>query len=268
MNAYDKENPTMKKSVVVFLDILGFSEMVKESFREGKGNDVLKSLHEVLEKSREYIKPESTALWELKVFTDNVVIGWPIHDDGERELGFTFLNLAAYQLALALRGFFVRGGICIGDHFMDEQIVFGPALIEAHEIESVKARDPRIVLSEEACKMVKSHIGYYSEPIESPQSNELLVDVDGQWFINYLSAGLTEPDDPSPTIEILKRHKEQVVLKLEKYKNNPTIWSKYAWVARYHNYFCNKYFTSSKELLISTNVLLLKPISLTEIDLA
>jgi predicted nicotinamide N-methyase len=34
-------------------------------------------------------------------------------------------------------------------------------------------------------------------------------------------------------------HKEMVERKLALHLNNPPIWSKYAWVAGYHNYYCD-----------------------------
>lgn len=46
----------------------------------------------------------------------------------------TVPKIAAYQCTLLEHGFFVRGGIAIGEHYMDRDIVFGSALIEAHSL--------------------------------------------------------------------------------------------------------------------------------------
>jgi hypothetical protein len=42
----------------------------------------------------------------LKGFTDNIVIGWPIYDDGEVESGMVFERVAEFQREMVLRGFF------------------------------------------------------------------------------------------------------------------------------------------------------------------
>lgn len=55
------------------------------------------------------LRPQEEYVGVLKTFTDNIVIGHPIYEDGESQLGSIFLNYAAYQLSLTLEGFFVRG---------------------------------------------------------------------------------------------------------------------------------------------------------------
>jgi hypothetical protein len=45
--------------------------------------------------------------------------------------------------------------------------------------------------------------------------------------------------DHGPYYAQLVEHKGMVERKLELFKPKPRIWSKYAWVAAYHNYFCD-----------------------------
>ena len=49
-NPYVKNNgsPQLQKSVVAFVDILGFRELVKESFENGNGESLLNKLHTAL----------------------------------------------------------------------------------------------------------------------------------------------------------------------------------------------------------------------------
>ena len=58
--------------------------------------------------------------FEFKVFTDNIVIGWPILQDGESEFEYTILNVAYYQLELILEGLFVRGAMDMGPAYIDD----------------------------------------------------------------------------------------------------------------------------------------------------
>ena len=180
---------------------------------------------------------EKAESWKVKAFTDNVVLGLPVFADGEVDLGLAFLMISQYQLSMVKHGFFVRGAIAVGELYMDDQIVFGDALIEAYEGESQLARDPRVVLTKSAEKLVRSHIRYYGEIQHSPQYQELLIDNDGQVFVHYLGAAFDE-DDRSPCVDILTTHRSEVESLLKQFSDRPNIWSKYAWAARYHNWTC------------------------------
>lgn len=148
---YDSNNPRLIPSVVSFIDVLGFSQLGMRAINNGEGDLFLNQIHTSLNKARHAITNQMS-LAKVKVFTDNVVIGWPIYGDGEGELGTTFLYLAEYQFLLTLDGFFIRGGVSVGDHFMDEETVFGPELITAYDLESQVAVYPRIILSENVNK--------------------------------------------------------------------------------------------------------------------
>jgi len=124
---------------------------------------------------------------------------------------------------------------------MDDIAVFGRGLNEAYATESRFARDPRIVLASSVEEIVKIHMGDYAEPNYSPRSRDLYRDSDGKVFINYLDSVLIAEDEIGPSYEELLKHKEVVERCLSEHKNNPPIWSKYAWVASYHNFFCEQY---------------------------
>lgn len=44
------------------------------------------------------------------------------------------------------QGHFIRGGMTIGDIFIDDSMVFGPAIVQAHTLETEFAIYPRIVI--------------------------------------------------------------------------------------------------------------------------
>jgi len=161
-------------------------------------------------------------------------------DDGESEFAFCLWAVQDYQLEMALNGFFVRGGFTIGSLFMDEITAYGKALIDAYSIESNIAVEPRIVLSEEALSLVKSHTEFYSEPHLSPQNSQISVDTDGKGFVNYLQR-LEYCNDDSLCIDIDKliTHKESVMKAALSNVSNTKVWQKYYWLCNYHNYFCS-----------------------------
>ena len=232
----------LKASVVAFVDILGFKKLASSTGEGAPAHELLCRLRRALRESFEHIRYHEKSsnsrdpdLYRVRIFTDNIVIAHPIAQDGEMELGLLFNQLAIFQTLLATHGFFARGGVAIGEATIDEDIVFGPGLVKAYELESTKARDPRIVLSLEAEEAVKTHLEYYADQTDAPQTSEFLVDADGQLFINYLHAALL---DDEPRVDIIQSHKQQVESQLSAMLNQPEIWSKYAWVASYHNFFC------------------------------
>jgi len=262
-NPYHIEDqaPTLRLSVFVLMDILGYSEMIGRSQEAGKQQEMLRKLHQVLTKGRDWLEGKELFLssekslkkddFALKAFTDNIVIGWPVLDDAESEFGSAFFKLAYFQFQMVLEGFFVRGALSVGEAYVDEITVFGSALVEAYAGEAELARDPRIILTSSAVKTAKKHLKYYKNPRTAPHVRDVLRDSDGQWFINYLDCILIAEDEQGPFYEDFTKHKTIVENKLAEYKSNPGIWSKYAWVAGYHNYFCDlhsRYFNDEHRI--------------------
>lgn len=219
--------------------------MVYEAFENDTGNDLLKRLHMTLTENIAELRPQEEYVGVLKTFTDNIVIGHPIYEDGESQLGSIFLNYAAYQLSLTLEGFFVRGAVSTGEYYADEEFAFGPALLEAHHLESYEAITPRIILSNDTVELVYKHINYYAEPSWSPQARDLLKEnTDDKYFINYLEAAMgdREYSDYNNAFIILQKHKAVIEENLQKFQGNTRVYSKYLWAAQYHNFFCDLQF--------------------------
>jgi hypothetical protein len=259
-NPYHKLDgiPVLKQSVVAFIDILGYMDMITAAEKEGTQKELLQRLHRALSTNRAWLEgghaftgEVDRDLYVLKAFTDNIVLAWPILDDAEVELGGIFSRLADFQFTMSLEGFFIRGGIALGMAYVDDVLVFGDGLTQAYLAETRLARDPRIVLAESAVNAVKRHLGYYGDFEYAPQARELLCDSDGQWFLNYLDCLLYAEYESGPFYEELLRHKAAVEAKLVQYKSTPIVFSKYAWVANYHNFFCNqnsKYFNRHHQI--------------------
>lgn len=234
-------NPVIKISMCAFIDVLGFSDKMRFSFNNGTAEELFGRFYAATLKEVKKLNAESKdSLLHVKVFTDNIVLGFPFFTcDCESEFGSIVLTLINYQLAMALEGFFIRGGLTKGPLFMDENTVYGTALLDSHHLESKIARDPRIVLSEEVVDMVKKHTEYYALPQSSPQNLHVLVDSDGQAFINYLSGLLIEDDQFDINWSGLEIHRNNVITAMEEHKAEPSVWAKYLWLAHYHNYFCD-----------------------------
>ena len=240
-NPYIAEDrvPRMRKSIVAFIDILGFKALISGSEAE----DALVKVKEAIGVSSKRLKKVYPTIndcdaWVVKMFSDNVAIGFPviIRDEGIAEMGIICSRLEEFQYRMISHGFFVRGAVEIGELYMDDEIVFGKALLDAYEAEKSSAVNPRIILGPTAKKEVKRFIdkfGYTHSP-------GYLTDTDSHLFLNYLDSVVLEfKEECGRDLKKLFIHKEQVESKLHEFSNKPSVLSKYAWTANYHNYFCD-----------------------------
>ena len=137
----------------------------------------------------------------------------------------------------------------LGLFYIDQAVLFGPALVDAYELEANKARDPRVVLSSSLALLARQHLAYYAEPYVAPQNGYILTDPDGFSFINYLYVAI-DMSDPKAARETIQIHKTQVVKGLRKNRNDPRILTKYWWLAAYHNFVCEKWFPRQPQIRI------------------
>jgi hypothetical protein len=261
----DGQEPIMQKSVFVFMDILGYKEMILKSETSGLQPELFQSLYRALNKGRKWLGDElgpqelretlqkfkKKDFYALKAFTDNIVIGWPFRGDSDGWSQFNDLcfTLAWFQFELIREGFFIRGAVSVGDAYVDEIAVFGSALTDAHHGESFLARDPRIILTESAVEAVERYLDY-GHPRSSAVKTDVLKDSDGQYFLNYLYYVFFVGDKGN--YKDLFLHKTRIEEKLKEHEKNPSVWSKYAWAAGYHNFFCDLHSShSSNDIKIS-----------------
>ena len=244
----DSGQKMYRVSFCAYFDILGFGNKVKDEDLKFFEHylEVLQVELDYLNKEHDFDNKEGKKRFELKIFTDNFVIGYPWnHNDGEIELGDLFDVLSRIQLTFAQKGIFIKGAISHSKLYMDENIVLGPALIDSYQLEEQKAIYPRIILSETAKKVVKKHIGYYSDDAFCPQKKSYLKDKDGFYFLNYLHYLLENFDPDYPNYEYIQKqlilHKNAVVKELKAQIKNHRVFEKFIWCAEYHNFFCDSF---------------------------
>jgi hypothetical protein len=237
MKYFKGSKPIHRESYCAFLDVLGFSDRIKESFGLGKGDDLLQEFHTILSENLKKVQKDvSISNLYAKSFTDNVVFAHPqFSRDLESEFAFVLWSIKSYQFEMAQHGFFIRGGISFGPLFVDKNSVYGPALIEAYEIEKSVSINPIVTLSDKVKALVLSHVGFYGAPENAPQNSDVLIDARDKFFINYLSEA---SEEEFVDWQALRNHKQQIEWSLEKYKANSQVFAKLSWMAGYHNYFC------------------------------
>lgn len=180
-------------SLVGYVDILGMSFAININRDNPEKLEELRTIiythqREALDYFRQHSKGYSAHYDgpepNIKIFSDCFLIFFPllhIHDIPIKAL-FGALNL--FQLHMAESGYSCRGAVVRGQAYFDDIISFGPAILDAHYLESKCAIYPRIIISPEVCLlMYKRHkeIGKLSE-----LEDTLIMDSDGFSFLNYL----------------------------------------------------------------------------------
>jgi hypothetical protein len=255
INPY-KQSPGCRKmlpSFVCYADILGYSDLSKKSIQSGKGEQFLKHLGNALSTAYKHVRENAEgfigqSFYETKVFTDNIVVGYPLFA-GYREFGDPELDdilgvFAKLQASLSAKGFFLRGGIAYGEHYMDEDIVFGNAFLEAAGLDK-KGGPPRLMLAPSAEKIVRKRLNMFEKVELSPLYEYLLEDTDGTLFLNYLSEVFSVFPEGGIFWDLISGHHLAITKNLLKYKETPDVYAKYEWSAHYHNFICQEFISNN-----------------------
>lgn len=247
---WNPESPSLLPAIICYADILGFRDMTERALREGKEREFLlrikRSLSAVYNNLREASIPwgEGPRIFDMKVFTDNIVVAYPLGDVsrnlGEPELGTLLMLFAQVQASLAADGFFLRGAITAGQHYQDDEIVYGEALLEAVDLDK-SGGPPRLVIGSSVEPLISEHLSWYGGD-QAPHHHHLLEDPhDGLMFVDYLGVAFEAFPDASFHYQFLEAHSDKVSKALQEYESDTRVRPKYAWLAAYHNYVCRAF---------------------------
>jgi len=226
--------PVLVRCALLFVDLLGVREMTMSQRATGH----LVALHSVVRLMQRDFFGEASP-YRSAFFSDTLVLAAPIirETDDATEIGGLMRQAMWLQNDLLTEGFFVRGGLSLGSLHVGDHVLFGPALVEAYDLESRAAVHPRILLSRAAAETQRGTAG----------GSNLMCDDDGHSFVDYLGAAVLEPDDPFP---VLQRHRDTVVDRLQHSRRHKRRWEKYRWLGEYHNAVVRRRLPKARELAI------------------
>jgi hypothetical protein len=226
-----------REALVTFVDILGFRELVRAT---PDANDLWKKIAEF----RRSLPAEDEYAEELHVitFSDSIVrVRWA---HTESAVFYEFMDLLHAQASMANAGVLVRGGVALGKVSSGSHGVFGPAFIDAYDLESKFASFPRIVVSPQILARIADGSlppARHNQPAHEAQEirNLLRQGEDGVWFIDYLRAMESEAGGPEEYIDFLSSHRDAILRHLAQRKvvqlDLDAVGLKLSWLARYHN---------------------------------
>lgn len=205
-------------AIVAYVDILGFSEMVKSDCENRNG---AMKFFEILKT----INAETKEIEECNIiqFSDSVIFTLPLSKENYLKM---LRILSDYQYKLICNAIICRGAIAYGKHYMENEFMFSQGLIEAYQLEVAEAKYPRIVISPDLKEF------YRDDEIDL----NVVQEKDGHYFVDYFTG----------------RDKQKVKMILQEYKDNlpqytVRIREKYEWLFEYWEFIFKEKLTFNQQ---------------------
>ena len=149
------------KCIVAFVDILGFSQEIKDNWTAVESNpiDRLKlfssqvnsNISKQIKGLRSKANRDTFYGCKIRTFSDSVIVTYAFNGEPnshELLIGLFYIVYTLSQIwKIALRcNFTVRGGVEIGEMYWNDKMFAGPSFIEAYKLESKIALSSRIII--------------------------------------------------------------------------------------------------------------------------
>jgi hypothetical protein len=211
---------------VAFLDVLGFSELVKDA---GSSMEDIDTIRGIIKALRETPKPYPAADFRFTQFSDSIVLSAT-----RDENGLVIMFEAAIRLAtqMLIRGVLLRGGIAVGNISHTDDALFGVGLLNAYQYD-FQGDPPRIRLSkeirEDATKFeffpTKWPIAIRIDPFDLTDTLHTLL------FFQTFREGITGPLTPQSITSI----RSEIDTKARDMRFRPGVRAKWRWLRQYWN---------------------------------
>jgi len=196
-----------ERRLLAYIDILGWREIIRKSAIENALFEEMKTVAArftyELDATRHLRDWHANLLKEhpgkigpmefldVTHFSDTVVMSCP----SQGRLGGSSLIQAVQITAMTMldAGYYTRGAVVEGQLFHNGSTIFGPALIEAYDLERGVAKYPRILVTEQALPFV-------NPPVHTPDGIEYFrqvrLDRDGLHYVDILGAFCADTSTP------------------------------------------------------------------------
>jgi hypothetical protein len=248
---------TYEEHFVAFFDILGFKDIIQGAVTEAQAIEKIQLFNDALLTGREIFHKQWS--WEVdefavKMFSDCICVSVPAKHEN---VDAFFKAITYVQTTFAYNRIMLRGGVTVGRHYINEELIFGEALVEAYKLE-MTTKHPHIAVSEKLREFIMPETLEYGE---DPETQMRLVNAahlqhayvfklrhDPVLFLGYLNF---QPDDDP--VAHLREHRDWIIWGLEQHRGNVGVRPKFEWLRRYHNQWCSiyeKHWDNRDELLI------------------
>lgn len=201
------------KHVISYIDMLGTTRRIEEN-SSTISFFTMKNIYEqmILAYTKGSMEQEHI---KVKIFSDNIIIARETSEDSDAiaiNLNQMIALSAGFQFFAMASGWPVRGGITVGNLYIDDMFVWGKGLLRSYELESKVAVTPRIVIDP----------NLESEILDQYTVNCWRKDA-GLPIVNYLSMCSNEETMETvknPIISLLKNSDEKTIGKIEWLKDD------------------------------------------------
>ena len=248
------------KALVIFIDILGSQN--RKDFNELY--EINNTFHDLLLDNQKCNKPRVVYKRTIHTFSDCAYIIYDFKDDipeEKRDLGKLFevalCNCEPLAIQFLNRNFIFRGGVAYGDVYYEENrnILFGPGINAAYQLESKVAQYPRIAVENFVAETIQEHWDRTVREMDNPQNDKekniyrlfgnlkkvqgciVKRDFDGICMMHYLNSIEINCSNASfinkSNEEFLQSCVEFCKQQIEENKENLHITQKYDWLLSY-----------------------------------
>lgn len=181
----DARQPTAYEDrFIAFVDVLGFGALVQESGKEGTDTGaIIKRISDAILWSRDELEDllSGSSAFVFTQFSDSFVISTEASNE-MRRFGLSQFAFAVRAVIDCFLGseFVLRGGITRGQLIHTRELLFGPAMNRAYELESRVASVPRILFDPDIPAIGDAFITDY-------MPDYVARDTDGLFYIDYFS---------------------------------------------------------------------------------
>lgn len=248
-----------EQRLCAFVDILGFRKLVELSIKQPHIQQHIRNLlRQVIDAKPIWERDSPVDLIEAKLREQGIpnprsaaeqrVAGYAVAERGTSfsdslvlsvTLNVRAISRLVTSLLFLLRsaaelGSYVRGGVCQGLLCHEEDLCFGPALIDAYDLEQKVAFYPRIVVTPDAYKTIAAVEG----DVVGPLASYVRTDFDGERFLHFLSPQAMDLFGSFREEQMREIHRELRRQLLCVRPGNPER-PKLIWLARYFNSVMN-----------------------------
>ena len=188
-----------------------------------------------------------TKEFKVRSFSDNILFAASTNVDIKWQLSYTLgdiIHIASKIQSLALmNGFLVRGGITVGDIFIDNNFVYGKGLLDVLNLEEKVAHYPRIVVD----KSVENECPEYFK-----SGYNIITDQDGLKFIDFYNCSIDDDYKLDACAKQLEKMKQS-------FCTSYNVMSKLNWsILQYNSFLKRRYPNQEIKDLISPATTLVK----------
>lgn len=222
--------------IVAYIDILGFSEMIKQTVNENKpelAQKQLDAIHSVVTSIRTYVNSAKNKVLlgghcQITMFSDTIVFSIP-KAESARVLAM-FRVLKRLQISMLTKNILMRGSVVHGELIHTDEVILGPALINAYNVESKSAVYPRFVIDPHVTYLYlrKNGVTIQKNRIKDFVNDFVFTDdFDGTYYIDYFNE---VQDYLSDNDVVAYYNKVAAIIKLGKVSKDTGIRMKYLWM--------------------------------------